>query len=78
MKTVRLSALLTPMFEAQQRELQGKEIRNVGKSQENLVESTFSKDAISEIRDTSPAASSRAPRRKGGQWTINYQAEMLC
>jgi len=78
MKTVRLGALLTPMFDAQQRESQGKEIRNVGESQENVVESAFSKDAISDIQDTAPTASSRAPRRKGGQWTINYQAEMLC
>jgi len=38
----------------------------VGESQENEVESVFSKDATSEIQDTAPTASSRAPRRKGG------------
>jgi hypothetical protein len=54
------------MFEAQQRESQDKEIRNVGENQENEVESAFSKDAISEIQDTAPTGSSRAPRRKGG------------
>jgi hypothetical protein len=66
MKSVRIEALLTPMCDAQQRELQDKEIRNVGESQESEVEPVFSKDAPSEIQDTALTASSRTPRRKGG------------
>jgi len=65
MKTVRIGALLTPMCDAQQRESQDKEIRNVGENQENELESAFSKDATSEMQDTALTASSRAPRRKG-------------
>ena len=66
MKTLRIGAWLTPMCDAQQRESQDKEIRNVGESQENEVESAFSKDATSEIQDTAQTATSRAPRRERG------------
>jgi len=38
----------------------------MGESQENDVESAFSKNATSEIQDTAPTVSSRASRRKGG------------
>jgi hypothetical protein len=65
--TVRTGALLTPICHARQRESQDEEIRNVGReSQETEVESTFAKHATSEIQDTAPTASPRAPRRKGG------------
>jgi predicted GTPase len=58
MKTVRTGALLIPMCDAQQQELQDEEIRNE-------VKSAFSKDAISEIQHTAPTASSRVPKIKG-------------
>jgi len=57
---------LTPICGAQQRESQDEEIRNVVESLESVVESAFAKDATSEIEDTAPTASPRAPRRKGG------------
>jgi len=55
MKTVRTGALLIPMCDAQQQELQDEEIRNEDKS-------AFSKDATSEIQNTAPTASSRVPK----------------
>jgi len=44
--------------------------------EENEVQSTFSEDATSEIQDPSPTCA-RAPKRKRGKSTLNYQEEMV-
>jgi len=43
--------------------------------EENEVQSTFSEDATSEIQD--PPTCARAPKRKRGKSTLNYQEEMV-
>jgi len=58
----------TPICNAELQKSQDEEIINLGKSYEYEVESAFSEDSTSEIKDPASTAHLRAPKREGNRF----------